>query len=404
MLEKDNKLNDLQLRHKRKMGQFKPLYRRGFIDEISWKDRLIGIKGARGVGKTTLMLQYIHENYPEDENTLYVSLDDLTFSYASLFEMAEQFWLHGGQRLFLDEVHKYENWSQELKNIYDSMPGLQVVFTGSSVLHILGGKADLSRRAVIYAMRGLSFREFLEMETNLKFPKYDLEDMLENHEQIAPQIIKKIKPLAYFGPYLQYGYYPFYLENKDSYPLKLSSTLSLMMETDLPLVLGMDLRYINKLKRLLYILATQVPFKPNISSLAASLEMARHTVVLYLNHLNEAEIINMLYAEGKGYNSLAKPEKIYLFHPNISFAISPRHTNTGNLRETFFLNQIVAKHKAEATTKGDFKVDERFVFEIGGKNKVKSQIQGIADAYIVTDNTDYGIDNKIPLWLFGFLY
>jgi predicted AAA+ superfamily ATPase len=390
--------------HRRIISGFKPVFRRNFIDSIIWDEQLIGIKGARGVGKTSLLLQYIKEKYGSSQDCLYVSLDDATFPYNSIIELAENFSNVGGKCLVLDEIHKYTNWAQELKNIYDRLPELKVVFTGSSVLHIHTGKADLSRRAVVYNMHGLSFREFLEIETKQKFEKYSLVQILENHEDIATSIVKVIKPLAYFKNYFQYGYYPYYLQNKLTYPMKLSATISLTLEIDLPYLLNVDVRYINKLKRLLYILSTNAPFKPNILKLAESLDMSRQTVVQYLNYLHESEVINLLYTAGKGYGTLSKPEKVYLRHPNLAYAINSLNTEIGTMRETFFFNQLSNVGQVDISEKSDFLVNEKYTFEVGGRNKNFKQIQGIDNAYIASDEIEIGYKQKIPLWLFGFLY
>jgi predicted AAA+ superfamily ATPase len=331
-------------------------------------------------------------------------MDDVSFPYNSLVDLAEDFYNKGGKKLFVDEIHKYPNWSQELKNIYDSYPDIQVVFTGSSILHIHGGKADMSRRAVVYKMQGLSFREFLQIETGLKFPKYKLPEILNNHEAIAIKVVGKVKPLEYFQNYLKFGYYPYYLQGKNTYPIKLSATIGLTIEADIPYLLNMEMKYINKLKRFLYVLSTNVPFKPNITQLAQSMEMSRQTTITYLRYLKDAEIISMIYAKGKGYGTLSKPEKIYLYHPNLNYALAEENTNIGNLRESFFLNQLSYLYNIEAAATGDFFVNNEFTFEVGGKNKSFTQIKSIKNSFIAADDLESGIGNKIPLWLFGFLY
>ncbi len=397
-------MESLYATYRKLAGNLKPSFRRNFLDEISWDEQLIGIKGARGVGKTMLLLQHAREKYGNDKACLYVSMDDATFPFNNILELAESFSNTGGQCLVLDEIHKYPNWSQELKNIYDRFPDLHVIFTGSSVLHIHGGKADLSRRAVIYNMHGFTFREFLEIETKQKFEILTLQQVLETHEKLAVSICNLVKPLAYFRDYLRFGYYPYYLQNRNTYPIKLSSTISLMLETDLPYLLGVDVKYVSKLKRLLYILSSNVPFKPNISKLAESLDMSRQTVVLYLNYLKEAEIINLLYRSGKGYGTLAKPEKVYLNHSNIAYAINEGTAEIGTMRETFFLNQLSIANKVELSEKGDFLVNEKYTFEVGGRGKKFKQIEGVKNAFIAADDIEFGYRSKIPLWLFGFLY
>lgn len=390
--------------HFRKLANLKPTFRRNFIDEVDWSEQLVGIKGARGVGKTTLLLQYIKETYGNSRECLYVSLDDVTFSYKNIVELAADFWNKGGKVLFFDEVHKYSNWSQELKNIYDTYPGLKVVFTSSSLLHIHSGSADLSRRAVVYQMYGLSFREFLEIETGNKFEKYTIEQIISEHTNIVTQLVAKIKPLAWFANYLRYGYYPYYLQNKRNFSAKLASAINLTLEVDLPWLMNVDVRHLNKLKRLLYILATNVPFKPNISKLAESLDLARPTVSQYLSYLQEAEIIRMMYATGKGYNTLAKPEKVYLWHPNLNYTLANNNTDPGNMREAFFASMVGLTTTIEAPITGDFFVGGKYTFEVGGKNKTTEQLKNIPDSYVAADDIEFGFDRKIPLWLFGFLY
>ncbi|MGB3074098.1 MAG: AAA family ATPase, partial [Chitinophagales bacterium] len=298
------------------LNKTNPLFRRDFIDEIEWNERLIGIVGARGVGKTTLLLQHINEKYGKSRECLYVSLDNIAFNRGSLVALADEFVKKGGACLVLDEIHKFETWSQELKNIYDQFPELQVIFTGSSVLQLNKGKADLSRRAVQYNLEGLSFREFLQIESKLSFEKYSLNELLTNHVKISSAIIKKVKPYAYFEHYLRYGFYPYYLQGKGTYLSKLMSTVALMIEVDIPYLNQIELKYIHKLKRLLHLLAISVPFKPNMVKLAESLELSRNTAFQYLQYLRDADLINLLYAAGSGYSMLQKPEKIYLHNPN----------------------------------------------------------------------------------------
>lgn len=384
--------------------KLKPQFRRNFVDSIDWSDRLIGIKGARGVGKTTLMLQYIKEKYGKDKSCIYVSLDNIYFSSNTLVGFAGEFEKKGGNYLFLDEIHKYGNWSQELKNIYDSYPDLHVVFTGSSVLHIHSGNADLSRRAVVYSMEGLSFREFLEIETGKKFAPVKLTELIKNHVDIAGKIVAKVRPLAHFSNYLKYGHYPFFLESRNTYPFKLLNTVNLSLEVDIPFVNQVDWKYIEKLKKLLYVLATSVPFQPNITKLAESIGASRQTTLLYLDYLKDARMIHLLKPKSKGYSYMTKPEKIYLHNPNLMFAIAPGNTDTGALRETFFYNQLAAVAKVESPEYGDFLVDGKFSFEVGGKSKNHKQIWKQSNSYIAADMLEYGNGNKIPLWLFGFLY
>lgn len=392
------------LRHQELLRKLNSFFERPLENEIEWEEQLIGIKGARGVGKTTFLLQYIKAKFGFDKSALYVSMDDIRFTQKNLVELAEEFLNRGGKHLFIDEIHKYPNWSQELKNIYDSYPELKVVFTGSSILHIHGGSADLSRRAVVYYMKGLSFREYLQIETKEKFNKITLNELLANHEEIVREITTRIKPLAYFDDYLRYGYYPYYLQSKKTYHNKLAGTINLILEIDLPYLMNVDLKYVYKLKKLLYILATQVPFAPNITNLAGSLEISRQSVLAYLDYLQNAELIYLLKEKGKSYSVLAKPDKIYLNNSNLLFALAAENTDKGNLRETFFYNQLKQAHTVESSPKGDFLIDGKFTFEVGGKNKKFNQIKTVKNSYLAVDDMESGINNKIPLWLFGFLY
>jgi predicted AAA+ superfamily ATPase len=397
-------LDQLYTKHQKALERLKTRFRSNLHDQIQWNERLIGLKGARGVGKTTLVLQHIKEVYGFDRSCLYVNLDDIAFSYDNLVQLAEEFERTGGKHLFFDEIHKYANWSQELKNIYDSFPDLNVVFTGSSILDILKGKADLSRRAVVYRMQGLSFREFLQIESGQQFDSYSLEQVLENHEQLSREINSKVKPFRYFEQYLRYGYYPYYLESIENYTFKLSNTLSLMIETDLPLLLNVDMQYIGKLKKFLNLLSSNIPFKPNVSNLAAGIGISWQSVINYLRYLDEAEIVKIIYHEGKDIKSLSKPDMLYLHHPNHFYVFNDELTNKGNLRESFFVNQLAYKYTVETAKRGDFVVNGKYNFEIGGKNKTYHQISNLQNSFIAADDIEYGFKNKIPLWLFGLLY
>lgn len=396
--------DQLFAKHIRILNNLNLKFRSHLIDRISWNDRLVGIKGARGVGKTTLILQYIKENFGFDRSCLYVSLDDIAFDFESLVQLADEFQKTGGKYLFFDEIHKYANWSIELKNIYDSFPELHVVFTGSSILDILRGKADLSRRAIVYKMQGLSFREFMQIETGLPFQLYPLAEILENHEQICIEINRKVKPFQFFQNYLKYGYYPYYLENKENYTSKLANTISLIIETDLPLFFNVDIQYLGKIRKFLNLLSREIPFKPNVSNLAAAIGISWQSVINYLHYLDEAEFIKLIYHEGKDIKSLSKPDMVYLHHPNHFYVFSDELTNRGNLREAFFVNQLSYHHKVETAKPGDFLVDEKYCFETGGRNKTYHQIANLENSFVAADDIEYGFGNKIPLWLFGFLY
>lgn len=378
---------------------------RSFIHDINWNARLIGIKGARGVGKTTLLLQYMKLNYSDNwQESLYVSLDSFSFRGKTLIGLADEFVLNGGKYLFLDEVHKYDNWAQELKNIYDDHAELKVVFTGSSLLEILNSRADLSRRAIVYHMQGLSFREYLEMETSQKFDTFTLEYILTNHIKIANLINSKIKPFRYFESYLKQGYYPFYKEDKDLYEQRLEEVINMMLEIELPLLRGVDIGLVSKIKQVLAIISESVPFTPNVTHLSQKMTVHRTTLMTYLHYLEEVGLTTNLQKEAKGSVKLQKPAKIYLENTNLMFVLSPSNANIGNARETFFANQVGYKNKLNYHEKTDFLVNNVYAFEIGGKDKTNKQMVGIENSFIVADGIEYGYQNKIPLWLFGFLY
>lgn len=379
-------------------------FKRFLYNKIDWTNRLIAIKGARGVGKTTLLHQYLKENDTKDGTFLYASLDDIYFTAHTLVEFAESFHKMGGKVLLLDEVHKYPDWSREIKNVYDAYSELKLVFTSSSILQIFKGYADLSRRVVTYDLEGLSFREYLEMTNILHVPSIPLTEIVSNHQHWESEIVRQIRPLKHFREYLQYGYYPYFIENTDVYHQKLMNSINLTLEYDLPSAQPIEYANIHKLKKLLYILATSVPFTPNISKISEQIQATRATVIQYLDHLKNARILNLLRTDSMGNGYLAKPDKIYLQNTNIMYTLAPETVNPGTLRETFFYNQLDSSHNLTLPGKGDFAVDKKYTFEIGGKNKTPEQITGVPDAYIAADDIEYGFNQKIPLWLFGFLY
>ncbi|MBZ9652582.1 ATP-binding protein [Psychroflexus montanilacus] len=397
-------MNNIQEKFQRKIQETSLDFIRGQMTDIAWEARLIGIKGARGVGKTTLILQYIKKNLPLNEETLYVSLDQIWFAEHKLIDLADNFVKKGGKYLFLDEVHKYPNWAQELKNIYDDYPQLKIVFTGSSLLEILNARADLSRRAIVYSMQGLSYREYLNLTLKENFPVYKLNDILSDHVKLAQDLNARVKPLQYFQNYLKSGYYPFFQEAPNLYFQRLEEVVSMILEIELPLLRKVDIAYVNKLKQLLHIIAQSVPFMPNISKLSERIGINRNTLISYLYFLQEAQVIRNLYKDAKGITKLQKPDKIFLENTNLYYAFSSNNANIGNLRETFFANQLSNAHLIEYTVQGDFKVAGTYTFEIGGSHKTSQQLKGIENSYVVADNIEYGTGNKIPLWLFGFLY
>ncbi|MCK4920391.1 MAG: AAA family ATPase [Bacteroidales bacterium] len=391
---------------KRKLGAVSLNFVRHPMEEIHWNNRLTGIKGARGIGKTTLLLQYIRKNLPTDESVLYVSLDDLWFSANTLVGLADSFTKYGGKYLFLDEVHKYPNWSAELKNIYDDYPELKVVFTGSSLLEIHNSRVDLSRRADIYNMQGLSFREYLNFVTGSDFSSYSLKDILTNHLDISKEITKQFRPLKYFASYLKEGYYPFFAEDTELYPTRLSEILNLILEFELPVLRGVDIKYTSKLKLLLIAISESAPFIPNVSKLSERTGLNRNTLVNYLHYLGEADILINIYKAAHGITRLQKPDKILIENSNLSWVLSQKEPDKGSIRETFFINQIGYRHLVNYPDKADYIVDGEYLFEVGGKNKTNKQLTdwNPNKKFIVSDDIEFGFKNKIPLWIMGFLY
>lgn len=389
--------------HESYIKKTKSTFRRYLMADINWEAKLIAIKGAKGVGKTTMMLQYLKENFTGNE-ALYISMDSLIVKPYTIFEIAEYHVNHGGTHLFIDEIHKYGDWSREIKTIHDLYSNLFVVFSGSSILQIYKSFADLSRRVVSYDLEGLSFREFLELETGNSFKSASLADLLKNHIKIAESVVEKVNIFKHFDNYLRYGYYPFYLENKKDFNTKLEHVINNSLDIDLPFMLEINVHNIFKIKKLLYILATQLPFQPNMTKLAESLELNRNTLNNYLYYLSESKLLRLLTDSGKSYSTLSKPEKIFMQNTNLIYTISGDDVNKGTLRELFFLNQVSAKNEVNYTKKGDFIVDNKYIFEVGGSQKSFSQIADLNDSYLAIDDVQVGRQHKIPLWLFGFLY
>ena len=391
-------------RHFQRLSYVNTDFIRSLAYQIDWSSRLIGIKGARGVGKTTLLLQYIKQHFGNSPEALYVSLDNIWFSENKLSSLVDMFVKQGGKYLFLDEVHKYPSWSQEIKNIYDDYLELQVVFTGSSLLEILNARADLSRRAVVYKMQGLSFREYLGMYHKVDLPVVNLGEILTNHVEIASELLTRIKPLKYFLDYLKTGYYPFYKESSIQYYPKLEEVINMVLEIELPLLRKVDITYVRKIKQLLQIIASSAPFVPNIHKLSERIGITRNTLISYLYYLDEVRLINSLYKDASGITQLQKPDKLFLENTNLAYALTADNTSIGNMRETFFVNQLTNSHKIEYALQGDFLVDGKYTFEVGGMKKTAKQIAGVEDAFVVSDDIEYGMGNKIPLWMFGFMY
>lgn len=371
-------------------------FKRYLYSKVSWDSRMIGIIGARGVGKTTMILQHIKENL-DSKKALYVSADDMYFGENRLFDLADNFYKNAGEYLFIDEIHKYTDWSRELKNIYDSFPTLKVVFTGSAVLDILKGSADLSRRAIIYKLQGLSFREYLKFFHNYDTEIYTLEQIINNEVKI-----ENIQhPLPFFNDYLKRGYYPFGIENEMN--LRLGQIIVQTLESDIPQYANLNVGTSRKLKSLLSIIAKSVPFKPNFSKISEMINVSRNSLDDYFSYMEKAGLIVQLRNETSGIRGLGKVDKVYLDNTNIIFNLVGENSNLGNLRETFFLNQMRVKNEVISSKKADF-VIEHYTFEVGGKNKQQNQIEKNDKSFIVKDDIEFGYLNVIPLWAFGLNY
>lgn len=379
-------------------------FRRFLLGKIDWSQRLIAINGARGAGKTTLLLQYAKTQLTADGTSLYISLDDLYFTEHSLLELAETLYLSGGRILLLDEIHKYPNWSRELKLIYDDFPELRVVFTSSSILEIYKGESDLSRRAVSYLLPELSFREFIQLETGIQLSSLSLDQVLSEHVDVAAQIIQTIQPVALFQQYVKFGAYPFFKEGKEAYLDKLRKTVQLILEVDLMAVENMDYAMIFKLKKLIRLIATSVPFTPNVSELSQRTGISRPSLLRAFELLDRARILQILHKPNSGAGALTKPEKLYLGNSNLLYALGEENASVGTVRETFFSNQLKSIARVNLAEKGDFLVDEKWTFEVGGRNKAATQIKDLPDSFLAKDDIEIGVKNIIPLWMFGFLY
>lgn len=364
---------------------------------VPWENRMTAIVGPRGVGKTTLLLQYI-KLHLSTKDALYVSAESIYFANHTLFDTAMRFSQYGGRHLFIDEVHKYKGWATELKMIYDNLPSLQVVFTGSSVLDIYKGTADLSRRVLVYQMQGLSFREFLNMRFGTDIPAYSLQQIVD-HEVVLPQQIEH--PLALFDEYIHHGYYPFF--NDYGYEMRLGQIVSMTLEADIPQYANYSIAVSTKLKELMQVIADSVPFKPNMSTIATAVKVDRNKLPDYFDLMGRAGLISLLREPTKGVRVLGKVEKVYLDNTNLAFALTTSEPDKGNLRETFFFNQMRVNNSVFNSPVSDFLIDGR-TFEIGGRNKGQKQIAEAEDGYVVKDGIETGYGNVVPLWCFGMNY
>lgn len=389
-------MEDLVRIYKKLLRETDTRFLRYLYDEIDWKNRIVGIRGARGVGKTTLMLQHIKKELNPEES-LYVNADDLYFSNHRLIDLAERLVQRGICYFFIDEIHKYKDWSRELKLIYDYYSELNVVFSGSSILDLNKGTSDLSRRAVVYQLYGLSFREYLALFHDVRLPSFSLDEILAGE----PERLKLKTPLLFFEDYLKRGYYPFAL--MDGYSEKLRQIVNLTLETDIPVFANLPASMGRKFKHLLMIIAQSVPFKPNMSKIAEMIGAGRNLLPEYFLYIEDAGMISQLRDETGGVRGLGKVEKVYLDNPNLVYALAEENVNVGNLRETFFLSQMKVRQSVSASSISDFQIGRR-TFEIGGKSKSKKQIERTEEGYVVKDQIELSAGNVLPLWWFGFNY
>ena len=387
----------------RKIAKVDLRFKRYLYSQINWKARIISIKGARGAGKTTMLLQHILENYEDIDQTLYASLDNLWFATHSLMELVDWADRHGISRLYLDEVHRYELWSQSLKNIYDDYPDMSIVYTSSSLLVLDNATVDMSRRQTPYTLYGLSFREYLELEGIFKTEAISLDDVLMHHVKKAMNIVGRIKVTPLFEAYLAHGYYPFYRESLEDFPSRLRETVTVVIDSDLPAVENVTYETLQKTKKLLMIISEHVPFEPTMSELWRQLSTDNESGLKMLYALDKAQVLAMLTAKTNNYKSLSKPDKIFLSNPNLMHVLCPK-VDKGNERETFFISQLRVLHDVRYPKQGDFLIDNKFLFEVGGKNKTFEQIADVPNSYLAVDDTEVGSGCRIPLWMFGFLY
>ena len=398
-------LTNIRKLEKRILKEVPSDYKRYLYHEIDFNSQMIGVVGARGVGKTTLLLQYIKElkNKNDAYKSLYFSYDYPSNIEIKLIDLAETFSKIGGEYLIVDEIHKYKDFAIDLKAIYDFYPRLKVIFTGSCAISIYNAQADLSRRVVLYGMNGLSYREFLELKLEIKLAHYSMEELLQKSPQIVNELEEKFLPLEHFEEYLTYGYYPFYFRDKNQYLRLLNAVVNQTIDIDLVNLGLVKQSFTDKLKKLLIVISESNPFELNITKIATNIEVSRNTLYSYLTNLDRGGLLNIVASSKKGISKLSKPEKLYLNNTNI-FYIFASESKIGTIRETFFVSQVKHQHQLEVPAKGDFLVDGKYTFEVGGESKGFKQIKDVDNGYLVIDTDSTENPNKIPLWLFGFLY
>jgi len=398
-------LDNIRKLEKKILNSLKSDYRRYFFKRVDFNSQMIAIVGSRGVGKTTFLLQKLKElkEIHPAYKSLYFSYDYPTHVDIKLYALVEAFAKVGGKYLLLDEIHKYKNFALDLKAVYDFFPEIQVLFTGSCTTSIYNSQADLSRRAVLYHMHGMSYREFLEMKLDRKFPLFTLDEILKNSIALVDDLQKEFLPLEHFAEYLTYGYYPFYFSDKNNYLKQLTAVVNLTIDVDLVMLGYIKPAFTNKLKKLLTIICYSKPFELNITKVAANIEASRNTVYAYLEHLTRGDLLISISDGKKGLSALSKPEKLYLNNTNLFYALC-NDPEMGTIRECFFVNQLQEQHTVTTSKRGDFTVDGKYIFEIGGEKKGFNQVKDLENAYIVQDTDSTENRRKIPLWLFGFLY
>ena len=374
--------------------------------DINWNARMMAIRGPKGIGKSTLIKQYIRQHYKAgDKTVLYCSMDNNYFADHSILNLAEEFYLKGGKHLFIDEIHKYAHWSRELKEIYDVYPDMQVVISGSSLLSLQQGEADLSRRCINHDFQGLSFREYLQFYKGIDLPTCTLQKMLEDPYPFLERVYAQCKPMAFFDDYLSYGYYPYYMENEIDYYSVIHSVMGYVIDDELPRICGVDLENTRKIRALMNILAAGEPYEVDISRMSVQSGLQRKTILTYLKYLSDAKLVNLLYSDYINVKKMQKPDKIYIENTNMLKALATHPIKEGTLRETFAINHLAFTHSVEyGKQKGDFVVDGKFIIEVGGQGKTTKQIANVPNAYILADDIEFPIGNKLPLWILGFLY